>query len=100
MANVYSLAFKLLGIALGFTAVIISIYVFIIPMYFNGYKTYSFLIIGASFTAVLSGYYCYKVMNAIIPIYVKCLLASFCGIVVAALVVLCAMFIILNIKGT
>lgn len=100
MSNMWSNAFKLMGIVIGFTMVISVIYIWVLPIFFNGYKAYSFIVIGASIAALLGGYYCYKATNVLMSATARYFLSSFCGIVVAALVVLFSLLIIVNVRGT
>jgi hypothetical protein len=44
---------NLTGIVAGFTAAIVAIYAWLIPSFFNGYKSYSFLIVGVCGAALL-----------------------------------------------
>ena len=100
MTNIGSLAVKLLGIVFSFTIIIAAVYVWILPIFFHGYKSYSYLVIGASIAALLGGYYCFKTMNMFMSTISRYFISSFCGIVVAALVVLLSLLIIVNVRGT
>jgi hypothetical protein len=100
MANISSLAFKLFGIFSSFTITIAAVYIWVLPMFFHGYKTYSCLVVGASIAALLGGFYCYKATNVLMSETVRYLLSSLCGVVVAALVALFSLLIIVNVRGT
>jgi len=100
MTSIANLAIKLLGTAIGFAIIIATIYVWILPTLFNGYKTYSFLVIGSICSAVLSSYWCYISTNENISPIARYVICSFGGIIVAALVVIFSLFIILNVRGS
>lgn len=89
---------NLIGIVAGFTAAIVAIYVWLIPLFFNEYKRYSFLIVGVCGAALLGGGYCHKANN-FAGKSAKQLLPFFCGLTVAFLVALLSLLIIVNIRG-
>lgn len=99
MTNIASLIIKLLGIIVVFVVIIAAIYVWILPTFWHGYKTYSFLVIGTAGSAVLGGYCCYKATNALMSCAARYVISSFAGVIVAALVVAFSLFIILNVRG-
>lgn len=100
MTNIVSLVIKLLVIIVVFVVIIAAIYVWILPSFLQGYKTYSFLVIGAIGSAALGGYSCYKATNALTSYAARLIMSSFAGVIVAALVVALSLFIILNTRGT
>lgn len=100
MTNIGVLTIKLLGIVFSFTIIIAAVYIWLLPILFHGYKTYSYLVIGASIAALFGGYCCYKATNVLMSATSKYVLSSFCGIVVATLVVLFSLLIIVNVRGT
>jgi len=95
MTNIVSLSIKLLGIVVVFVVIIAAIYAWILPTFWHGYKTYSFIAIGAIGSAVLGGYCCYKTVNALMSPAAKYFVSSFAGVIVAVLVVVFSLFIIL-----
>ena len=96
--NTSRLAMNLIGIAVGFSAAIVAMYVWLIPSFFNGYKSYSFLIAGVCGAALLGGGYCHKTNN-FTGKTAKQLLPYLCGLFVALLVALLSLLIIVNLKG-
>ena len=100
MTNITSFIFKLFGIIVVFVVIIATIYSWILPTFCNGYKTYSFLVIGAIGSAALGGYCCYKATNAFMSFTARYVISTFAGVIVAALVVALSLFIILNVRGT
>ncbi len=92
------LTINMTGIVAGFTAAIVAIYVWLIPSFFNGYKSYSFLIVGVCGAALLGGSCCHKANN-ITGKSAKQLLPYFYGLTVAFLVALLSLLIIVNIRG-
>lgn len=99
MTNFSNLIVKLLGIIIGIVAIVAAIYIWILPIFFHGYKTYAFLVMGAITAAFLGGYFCYKATNALMSPTSKYFISSFGGIIVASLVVLLSLLIIVNTKG-
>jgi hypothetical protein len=96
--NTSRLTMKLIGIVVGFSVAIITIYVWLIPSFFNGYKSYSFLIVGVCGAAFLGGDYCNKANN-FTGKTAKQLLPYICGLTVALLVALLSLLVIVNIRG-
>jgi hypothetical protein len=92
------LIMNLIGIVAGFTAAIVAIYVWLIPSFFNEYKSYSFLIAGVCGAALIGGGCCHKVNN-FKGKSAKKLLPYLCGLTVALLVALLSLLIIVNIMG-
>jgi hypothetical protein len=99
MTNVVNLLIKLLGIVIFFVVIIAVIYAWILPTFWHGHKTYSFLFIGIIGSAVLGGYCCYKTVNALMSLVARYFLSSFAGLIVAVIVVVFSLFIILNVRG-
>ena len=66
--------------------------------FFNGYKSYSFLIAGVCGAALLGGGYCHKANN-FTGKSAKQLIPFLCGLAVAFLVALFSLLIIVNIRG-
>lgn len=100
MENIGNLVIKLGAILVAFVVAISTVYVWILPGFFHGYKTYSFLVVGVISAALLSGYLSYQAANTVASATNRFLLASFCGLVVAALVVFFTLIIILNTRGS
>lgn len=100
MTNIGGLVFKLLAIIICFTSVISVVYVWVLPIFFHGYKTYFILVTGPCIAALLGGFYCYKATNVLMSATARYFLSSFCGIAVAALVVFLSLLIIVNVRGT
>ena len=92
------LTMNLTGIVAGFTAAMVAIYAWLIPSFLNGYKSYSFLIVGVCGAALLGGGSCHKANN-FKGKSAKQLLPYFCGLTVAFLVALLSLLIIVNIRG-
>lgn len=99
MTNIANLLNKLFVIIFISVVIIAAIYVWVLPIFLHGYKTYSFLAIGAIGPAALGGYYCYKAASLMPPV-ARYVVSSFSGVMVAVLVVLFSLFIILNVRGT
>ena len=100
MIALWRIIIKLLVIIIGSVAIIDTAYIWVLPTFFHGYRTYSILVIGASFAALLGGYCCYKTIKVLMSASVRFLLSSFCGVVVATIVVTLATGIIANLTGT
>lgn len=100
MENISTLVIKLAGVIVAFVMAISAIYVWILPGFFHGYKTYSFLMVGIIGSALIGGYLSYQAANAVVSATNRFLLASICGVVVAAFVSLFALIIILNMRGS
>lgn len=99
MNNTASLIIKLIGIIFVFVIVVAAIYICILPKFWNGYKTYFFLVIGAIGSAALGGYCCYKATSTLMSSATRLAISSFAGVIVAALVVVFSLFIIVNVRG-
>ena len=93
-----SLSIKLLGIILGFSVTIAIIYLWILPKFFHGYKTYLFLIIGTSGAALIGGNCFYN--SLLKSVNVKYLMSVFCGFIVAAFVLYLSLFAMTNMGGS
>lgn len=96
--NTNRLTLNVIGIVAGFSAAIVTIYVWLIPSFFSGYKSYSFLIGGVCGAALLGGCYCHKA-NSFTGKTAKLLLPYICGLSVALLVALLSLLLIVNIRG-
>ena len=86
------------GIVAGFSAAIVAIYAWLIPAFFNGYKTYSFLIVGVCGAAVLGGVCCRKA-NIFTGNAARQIFPYLCALIIAVLVGFFSLLIIVNIRG-
>jgi len=93
------LTMNLIGIVAEFTAVIVTIYAWLIPLFFNGYKNFSFIIAGVCVAALLGGGDCHKANNFTGKSATQ-LVPFLCEVAVAFLVSLFSLLIIVNIRGT
>jgi hypothetical protein len=100
MENVTPLFVKLIAIIVGFVAVLSTVYIWVLPEIFHGYKTYSLFAIGVIAAALLGGNYCYQIANVLASATSKVLLAFLGGFGVAALVSFLSLLIILNVRGS
>lgn len=91
---------KLSCIAVAVILAIAAAYVCLLPIFFDGHKTYSVLILGASGAAVAGGYNTYKSCYGAVGNINKIILPIFAGLAVAAIVVYFSLLIIVNIRGS
>lgn len=94
-----SIIVKFIFFALGITAAIVAAYLWVLPVLFNHYKTYSVFIMGLLCTGILGGYYCYNILELTLPTSPKLILSVLGGILTSLVVALLSLFIILNIHG-
>jgi hypothetical protein len=74
-------------------------YIYLIPRFFPGYKTYSVLVMGL-FAAYLSGGYLGYDFLRTSALSRRILFGIACGVCVAVSVLYCSMFIMLNMRGS
>jgi len=98
-AKSYLLA-KLSCIAVAAIFAIAVAYVWLLPIFFNGLKTYSILIFGASGAAAVGGYNTYKSCEGEVGKINKIMLPAFAGLVVAAVVIYFSLLIVVNMRGS
>lgn len=90
---------KLAGIAIGLTLGLAATYVWLLPRYFNGYKTYYVLIIGLLTAYISSAYIGCSFLTAS-TLARRIMFGVACGLGVAILVLYSSMLIILNLRGS
>lgn len=90
---------RLVAIVAIFVMILAAIYAWILPTFFHGYKTYSFLVVGVVTAAAISGYYSYR--NCVFEsLTQRWLLSASYAVGVAFLVMFFSLFIILNTRGS
>lgn len=96
-----NVAINLTWIVTGFTAAIATTYVWLLPNFFHGYKTYSFFIAGAFGSAIFAARVCIKARkNQINQEKSRSrLMPYFLALVSAALVAFLSLLIIANLRG-
>jgi hypothetical protein len=94
------LLIKLFCIVVGFTISVSVAYVWLLPQFFNGYKTYSILILGVLGAAIIASYETYKWGNEQSGISTRIILSTISGLAVAVLIVYFSLLIMLNIGGS
>jgi hypothetical protein len=92
------LLIKLIAVACCVMFGISGCYIYLIPMLFHGYKTYSVLILGLLAAYLSGGYLGYDFLKAA-TLPRRILFGMACGICVAVLVLYCSMFMMLNMRG-
>jgi len=98
--NRKSLIISLVGIVFGFSAAIAAIYVWLLPTFFDGYRTYSVLVAGVFGAALLGGGCIHKANGVNSGKTARQFLPYLCGVIVAALVGLLSLQIIVNVRGS
>lgn len=97
--KIHNLIFvKFAVIIVAFVVVISGIYVWLLPEFFQGYKTYSFLVVSIICSAVLSGYYGY-VGFKIEPVIYRLVASFVCAAIVAFVIAFLSLLIIANLRG-
>lgn len=93
------IASTLLVVAFGFTLAITGCYIWLLPKLFNGYKTYSVLVLGLLGSYVSGGYIAFK--HSGVPSHaMRGFVTICCGLLVASVVLYFSMLIILNVMGS
>ena len=97
---------NLIGIVAGFSVALVAIYAWLLPTFFNGYPTYSFLIAGICGTALCAGRSCMKARinpkkqdETLVPFALELLLAVIVALFSSVLVFILSMVIIVNYRG-
>lgn len=94
------LFFQLGVTAAGFATLLIVVYIWALPIFFHGYKTYSVFIFGNICAGLLSYRYVYRAFESMDSIVLKIVISSVGGLVVAGLVAFASLFVILNVRGS
>lgn len=94
------LMIKLVSITGVFTLVIVAAYIWLLPTFFNGYKTYSIFTIGTFGAGIWGYYYSFKLLDRLDGKIAKYTLPVFYGFAVGILVAFLSLLIILNVRGT
>ena len=93
-------AINLTWIVTGFTAAIATIYVWLLPSFFHGYKTYSFFIARVFGSAIFADRVCIKARkNQINQEKARRLIPYLSALVSATLVAFLSLLIIANLRG-
>ena len=99
MESISALSIKLLAVVVSFVLVIAGAYLWLIPAFFGGYKTYSIIVLGAIGSASVGAYCCYQMASAKAWGISKIIFVLLGGGVVGALVTVLSLFWILNKGG-
>jgi hypothetical protein len=87
---------KIIFLAVGFVIAISATYVWVLPRFFDGYRSYSILILGVVMAGAWSGYLGFHSRTA----GRKIIQGSLCGLTVAVVVAVLSLLIIVNMRGT
>ena len=97
---IQKLLIKLIFISIISILFIDIFYIWVLPNFFNGYKTYIFLIVGVIVAFLMSSYFCYRTISIITATINSYFLSILVGVTVAALVLSVSLLVIINIKGS
>ena len=96
----FYLLVRLSCIAVSAILAIAAVYIWLLPIFFNGHKTYSILVLGASGAAAAGGYNTFKSCADEVGKINKIMLPLFAGLAVAVVVVYFSLLIIVNMRGS
>lgn len=99
MENISAFSLKLLAVVVCFVIVIAGAYLWLLPVFFDGHKTYSIIVLGAIGSAIFGAYFSYQMAAANAWVISKFIVALLGGGAVGALVTLLSLFWILNKGG-
>ncbi len=85
--------------AAAFIALVAGVYVWVLPEFFSGYKTYLFFYLGILGAAAFSGFKCFLALGNESAV-AKLFLSLLCAVVAATLVAVASLLIILNLRGS